>query len=369
MVKSLKSDENEKINIDNPKPLQKVEINFAVTGWVPKLWFCESELGINNTLLIDFIDIKGQTFIGSSTKVDLNKTSESKDKFRLLMSVEFNHSNCLIIAESQGRINIKFSGYKANQYYFLPLIVKKYAATSSEDAETIKRHENIEDFIERNKKDYEDYLDECEKIRSGSHYVFNVSQNDKVKISLDIYDESLSKEAMLIYQQSEQLNIEITDYAKIDRLQKELDEKYKEAIEWRGACGGGIDFLPYISYCAITVTCWFLGHVFSDLDDAIWSKLKESIKKTFTLVKKKLPNKEILFVINRGCDMEAIVFILSKSLSPDEAEGALLKIKLTLESVDFESSRKDSFVPLVFQFDKLDKKWKKSPNFWNDQNR
>lgn len=358
-------EDQKNIIIESPQPLQEVDKKFYITGWVPISWFRKTEFGIDNLLGLDFINIKGQTFIGSSVRINLGSDSESQNKIRLKIVVSFEEHTCRIISQSFGRINIEFSGCNKGQKYYLPLIVKDFV--SPVDEKTIADHKDIEQLIKRNKRDYDVYTFESLRMREACVYKFRPGNEIKNNVKIDVYDDILSSETGLISQPLESLDIEITDHAKIDKLQNILNDKYREAIEWQGACGGGMDLIPYLPYCASTITLWILGHLFSDIDDLAWDKLREIVTKTFVLVKSSLSDKGVALTIVKNTGQEIIIFVFDKTFIFSDIDEAFSNIEISLADIDKKGPFADSCSPVVYEYNKTSKVWEYKPDYWESQ--
>jgi len=225
-----------------PKPYQEVGSVFIISGTVPKKYM-ETSYGIDNRIFMELIDIDGHTFMGGS--IDVNKIEidnclpEYKDSFHFLQFFPLHHFSSSFIAKSQGRITLMLSGQKEDeQSVFIPIIVKELLPKECPDPKILNRHGKIGEIVKQYKKDIKDYYKELE----------NVNERRKQKSGLGKEDESIyqygqdweiTEGVLNIFEQAEGFN-ENYPFAKEDKEEEQLKEKYKDALEWQGPLCTGI---------------------------------------------------------------------------------------------------------------------------------
>lgn len=224
--------DEETVHIISPKPFARIGGRFVLKGYVPKSWL-ETSYGLDNRVFLDFIDNKAQTFIGSSADVRKIRPWFFKEKLLFQTIVQFDWINAPFIESSQGRINIKIEGHKKDCAFFLPLIINGFEPKSGVDADIEKRHRNMGNIIRQYEEDLKNYYKELSKIEdsrkqkeeaavSGSSKDYAYARMDKVGFEImKILDESEDSSEDYLYKDE-------------DRRQKELEERYKDALDWRG---------------------------------------------------------------------------------------------------------------------------------------
>lgn len=221
------------INLLQPKPYDEVGDRFIISGWAPTSWL-KYDYGFANSIFLDLIDIKGITILGTSIYIhSINWLSKFRKKIWFSAIFQFSESNVAFIKESQGRMTIKLSGQdEKNQSIFIPLIVKGLQPGEGADPEIIKKHGKIEETIRQYEKDLKEYNEAWDKIQEKRKQKSGLSEHDE---SLYFYshDWKIAGGILDILGQEEGSN-ENYPYLEEDFLEKQLEEKYKDAIEWRG---------------------------------------------------------------------------------------------------------------------------------------
>jgi len=221
------------IKIKQPNPYQEVGAKFIVSGWVSAEWL-KSQFGMDYRIFLDYIDINGQTFSGSSFDVKRGLISRLTNRYCLSTVLGFTQFNVDFIKKSQGRITIKLGGQNKHEIY-IPVIVKQLEPEGGADPEIIKKHGKIGSMINQYENDLKIYNEKIEKIRTRR--LEKLGLTDKEISGAYIQDfEIAGKIAGGIFQILEKENGYNSDYplAQEDLDEKELEEKYKDAIEWRG---------------------------------------------------------------------------------------------------------------------------------------
>lgn len=229
---------NQKFQLLQPQPLEEVGITFTLSGMIPVSWLIDYRGRVGNNLNFELIDIKGKTFMGGGMQIGLPDAQYIEDFNKIYFSYEFKFSplNTAFIKASEGRITLKLEGqHEKNQFLYIPLIVPDLAPAAGASEETKEKHLRIGSIVEQYKKDLEVYHEELSKIYESR------KSKDGDKDYKHLYGES-AQAGFDIYKILEEDETSFNEYTynEEDRLEKELNEKYKEAIEWRGPLAEGI---------------------------------------------------------------------------------------------------------------------------------
>jgi hypothetical protein len=319
-----------KIKIISPKPYESVGAQFVLSGQVSKSCLKTDWGSMDYRILGSFVDVDGFEFANTvSADVEHHPHFFFKRKLNFSTVVQFSQFNVPFIKESQGRIALKLSAQQKKCDIFLPLIVSKLEPKGGANQVTIEKQKSIGKRISQYEKDLQDYNAEMERI-------------SKITTKKDG-------------------NIEVCDYAKRDRLEAELEEKYKDAIKWRGPLFAGPDLLPFVlKTCLELITIWIIKNALQDLNDALWNKFKKTIRQVFSKKKRESHEKknDIALVIKQE-RKKTVVFLFRISLTPDEAEDALSKSRETLTGLSDSVLSQEIYAPIVFRFNSK-KKWEES---------
>jgi len=249
-----------------------------------------------------------------------------KKKLFFSTTVQFSQFNLPFIANSQGRITLKLNGHKKGCDLFLPLIVGDFEPKDKVDPAIVEKHKNIEQKISQHEKDLQNYNAEKEQIRQAT----------------------TKKEG----------NIEICDYSERDRLESELEEKYKDAIKWRGPLFAGVDLLPFVlKTCLELITVWIVKNSLQDLNDALWDKFKKTVKQVFSAKKAPIVGKDDIALVIKQGGKKTTVFLFETSLTLEETEDALSQARKTFMNLSDEILNQETYKPVVFRFNKSIKQW------------
>ena len=347
--------------LEYPKPYERVGARFVVTGWVPKSWLIFHSM-LYNRFLVELIDINGKTFMVLGIDVDTNIPPKLGKGYRFSMPIQLTWMNKSFIEKSQGRITLGFEGHEKEQLAFFPIIIDGFDPEGGVDPEITEKHAHVGEKILQFKEDIKNYYKGIEEIRKNSQKKIGDGKTDQTKIEINIHDEDVSAEVESELHSTRGFDLEVHDRAKQERLQNDLQEKYKDAREWMGPLAGGIDLLPHIlSTCLMTVTLWVSGHLFQDIDDTLWENFKKLAKKAIGSSKAKSAKKnEIGLVLKQKNNHKTVVCLFDKDMSFEEIDDASTKFKIVLSGIKKEVLEKEVIVPLVFKFDKSKKEWVES---------
>jgi hypothetical protein len=224
--------DSDTIQITCPKPFAHVGGRFVLKGYVPKSWL-ETGYGRDYRVFLDFIENGGQTFIGSST--DVKKVF--LERFRKMLPfhtvIQFHYLNASFIENSQGRINIKMSGHKEGGAFFLPLIVDGFEPEDGVDADIEERHRNMGNIIRQYEEDLKEYYKESEKIEASRKQKEEVALSGSSENYVYARMDTVGFELLKIIDEFGDSSIDYL-YSEEDKRKKELEERYKDALAWRG---------------------------------------------------------------------------------------------------------------------------------------
>lgn len=211
----------------SPKPYDEVEINFVISGFVPKSWLV-SDSGINFNIGIDLLDIDGQTFSGTSIDFVPPENSAESDRVPFSVIFKFHALDIHWIKSSQGRIVLELNGRNfEEQCIYIPIIVKGFAPKNGVSEEVEKKHAHICDRILQYKKDLKVYYAELDKIIKNRKQQYNDYLSELPGNYIAANDDYLLDEFF-----------DLLEFSEDDEISA-LEMKYKNAIEWIGPlCGG-----------------------------------------------------------------------------------------------------------------------------------
>jgi hypothetical protein len=227
-----------KIHILEPTPFQNIGASFPLRGFVSKKIINKLGDSFDLRLSSEFIDIECKTFIGST--IYLRPTKDFL--MRIIWSYEFGQMEGELfqftvgfLQSSQGLITLKIESIDDKENIYIPLVVKQFEPEGGWSDDILEKHKNIGNTIEKYKKDLKEYNEELAKIRASR----------KIKDGNDdpqyLWNEnvSIASEIFRILEASSESFADYT-YTEEDKREKALEEKYKDAIKWRGPLVRGI---------------------------------------------------------------------------------------------------------------------------------
>lgn len=213
----------EKIKIICPKPYEHVGAKFVLSGRISKSCLKTNWGAMDYRVLGGFLDIDGFEFASTVTAyIRHGLFSVFKKKLYFSTTTQFSQFNVPFIAKSQGRIALKLSGHKEGCDYFLPLIVDGFDPKEGVSPEIEEKHKNIGKKVLQYEEDLKNYNKELLRIRKGI-----VHDKEILEGIFEILDNPVSNFAA--FSESDE-----------DKQEKALEEKYKDAIAWRGPLLRGI---------------------------------------------------------------------------------------------------------------------------------
>lgn len=205
----------EEIYIIRPKPFEEVGLKFFVSGKIPKSWMPRGQHEIDLSL----IDFSGREFMGTSVYMWPSFFSKFRKKVKFFSHVDLVSCGAQEHTNPRGII-VKISGCGDN-FFLLPVIIKGTEANQP-TIELKEKLSNAMDRIVKLKKDYDSYKNELQKI-----YNRTVHNKEILEGVFEILEQS--KDKFKTFYESEE-----------DKEEKELREKYKDAIAENGPMLRGI---------------------------------------------------------------------------------------------------------------------------------
>ena len=225
----------------------------------------------------------------------------------------------------------------------------------------IKKEDKFVDFDYR-RKITEDYNKEIFIAEKSGKKILHEDKDKEIKIDFNCHSIEISVESIL--EELKDYRIEIIDNEKIKKEKENIDKRYEKEGRADYVMGTGA-VLPewFISgawyFFTFLVGPWFLNHILTDLDDAIWQKIKNTILKLYKLVRNKASKENDNFVIvasHKGLNNNnpTILFILEAKLSDKEINGALDKISIVLRETMNLPKKEEKF---TYIYNKDKDKW------------
>jgi len=229
------------IKIIQPKPYQQIDAKkIIISGWVPKSWL-DTEFGTDNRVFLDFTDINGKTFFGTSINVlsPNHWLSKFRKKLKFYGIFEIHHYSASFIIESQGRITLELNGHKKEQRLFIPVIIKSLNPKFVPDSKIVEKHKKIGEMIIQYEKDLKSYNEGLENIQKVRQQKSGINESE-VQLDCFVQDWEISGGILDILEESNDLDESDYPFIAEDTKEKELEETYKDALNWQGPLCGGV---------------------------------------------------------------------------------------------------------------------------------
>ncbi|NMB48552.1 hypothetical protein GYA13_03885 [Candidatus Kuenenbacteria bacterium] len=222
------------IKIIQPKPYEEIGGSFVVEGLIPKSWL-NTGFGMDDRVFLDFIDMDGLVFTTANAQVISDKSWLSKFRIRshFYNVVQFNQFNVPFITRSQGRINIKLSGHKEGCQLFVPIIVKNSNPNFKPNPEIIKKHGKVGEMILQYEHDLNIYNKKLEEIQQRRLQKGGLTEDEESRYRYGTNWEITGSILDILEKSGNSFNGGYP-FAAEDLEEKELEEKYKDALKWRG---------------------------------------------------------------------------------------------------------------------------------------
>ena len=227
---------NDFIEIESPQPYSYIGAKFTISGWVHLSWFNSDIGGLDWRMLIDYLALDVKTFMGIASSPKLDDQNMRGDKVRFFVECELNWANISFIQNSHARITIKIESPNKNiSPVYLPLIVKQFEDEHTADPEIIKQHTGVGETEIRYKKELKFYSNEMAKVYNAR------KAKDQGKSYEYLYNEAIivASDIFQILEEDDE-RFEKYTYSDEDKRERELNEKFKDALEWRGPLVKGI---------------------------------------------------------------------------------------------------------------------------------
>lgn len=223
--------------VTSPKPFQEIGAEFNLIGSVPESLLLTSFGVVDMRLFTEYIDIDGKTFMGGTIFVrKLPRLFSFLSKRCIFGQVEkFSWVNVGFIERSQGRITLKISGHEKVEPIYIPLVVKEFDPENGASAAVVEKHRRVGETIEKYKRDLKDYYAALTEINASR------KAKDGGKDPQYLYGKNvgIASQILKILNDSEE-KFEEYEYSEEDKRERDLEEKYKDALQWRGPLFKGI---------------------------------------------------------------------------------------------------------------------------------
>jgi len=229
--------EKETISLIQPKLYQEVGAKFIIAGWVPKDWLRFGKR-IDYRISLEFYGIDAQVFMGSSINFYPHLPGwllKLKKRIYFQDIAGFTWTNIPFLEKSQGCINIRLDGCDKEQTLFIPLIVKQFVPKNGISQEIKDKHGRIGEIVKQYEKDLENYNKGIAEIMASR----KAKDNNEDPRYLCGPNAFFSSEILKIIESSDD-NFREYAYSEEDKRERGLNEKYKDALEWRGPLLRGI---------------------------------------------------------------------------------------------------------------------------------
>lgn len=225
-----------------PRPYQRVGSIINISGWVPKKWL-EDGKRMDYIIFVDILDIDGKIFVGSSINL---KKSESDKPLSILNHwlyfsdiIQLDWTAVGFLQKSQGRITIKLSGQKEKeQSVYIPIIIEEFEHKGGLDITIKKKHGKISKMIKKYEKDLEMYYKKSDEIYKKRQEKNGISNEDELMYH-DVQNMEMVFGVLDIIGSVEDFNKDYP-FSEEDKEEQQLEEEYKDAINWKGPLLGGI---------------------------------------------------------------------------------------------------------------------------------
>lgn len=235
--------ESAQIRPIEPKPYQKVGASFDISGWIPEAWL-DCGGGNDYRVFLDYIDINGQIFKGTSIHV-ISFESCVINNIRYLKfwgKGDLDHFNAPFIIQSQGRITLKLSCHKDGVSLYIPVIVRVSGHFFFPNIWKLFRHGKIGKIINQYENDLREYYSALEKLEEKRRSKNCISKEDKytpIRFMNAVDAMELMGGLMSILEGGYGRRRDYI-FKEEDKEEKRLSKKYRKAIAWRGPLLGGI---------------------------------------------------------------------------------------------------------------------------------
>ncbi|MEK7185505.1 MAG: hypothetical protein AAB726_02690 [Patescibacteria group bacterium] len=227
---------NKFIEINSPESFAYIGAKFTVSGWVHLSWF-DSDTGRPDwRIFVDYLGLDVKVFKGGSEHPRLDDQNVRGDKIYFSINCELDYLNIHFIKKSHGRITLKIgSPNKAMTSIYLPLVVKQFETTATGRPEILIEHSEVGKKEIQYEQDLREYYKEMQKVYESR------ASKDHGKDYRYLYGDNTTM-GFEIFQLIEEDTEKFDEYAYSldDQREQDLNERYKDALEWRGPLLRGI---------------------------------------------------------------------------------------------------------------------------------
>jgi len=220
---------NHKIIVSEPKPLAAVGQRFNLTGRVSKSWLTTATGELDNRLFTNYLDIDGHNFYGGTLFTRPQEILGSSTQLYEFNQIEvFSQFSSSFLQKSKGCITLRISGHDdTTQSIFIPIIVSQFFPSEPVDPMLVEQHLNVGKRIIRLEESLRDYDKELATLLTKEAEEFQADLADDAE-GVDVEDMELLDAIEWILNSAES-----------DEKQA-LDERYSEALAWRGPLLKGV---------------------------------------------------------------------------------------------------------------------------------
>lgn len=224
-----------------PKSSQEVWDRFDISGWVPKSWLKGEWGDIDYRIFLDFIDIEGKTFVGTTINVEHGPFSIFRKRLKFRFRIDCRYAkDDFSTKSSHGRITFQLSWpNKEKPDVFIPVVIKNAEPKEGVNPDFIDKHSNIGEMITRYEEDLKNYYREWGEIRKSRVLKEKISENEETNRFSYSHDWEVASRVRDILDEAEDA-FENYPYSEEDKKERELEEKYKDALAWKGPLFGGV---------------------------------------------------------------------------------------------------------------------------------
>lgn len=227
------------IIIVEPRHFQNIGPQFHIKGLISRSILKSSSGTMDFRLFTEYIGMDCKTFMG--TTVDINQKKGILE--RLFKCYEFSQVerfhllNIDFLKKSKGGITLKIYGNDGDkECKYIPLVIKEFEPKGGLDSTFKLKQKSIPRTIAQYKRDIHEYnlklkeLAESRGLKDDNKTLKYLDDREGINIAVEI---------MHILDASEE-KFESYAYSEEDRLEEELNEKYKKALHWRGMLYKGL---------------------------------------------------------------------------------------------------------------------------------
>jgi hypothetical protein len=228
----LKRKSRDKVKIVEPKPFGAVGGKFKIRGWIPKSWL---HLGTYTGLGYCLIDKNCVEFSCANIHIRRKWWYIFRKNIPFEEVIEFNFCNKHFILKSKGRIVVALDGQngKEHQVFYLPITIRGKDVPADDSREAIEEHAAVGEKIEKYRADLRIYYSELKKIHKRKSVKDTIFSEKKLNEFNYTHNWDIAGFFLKTLEDSEE-SFENYLYSEEDRDENQLNEKYKEVLEWRG---------------------------------------------------------------------------------------------------------------------------------------